>query len=88
VGLKEVEVDGVGMDDDVEGAEDGGFREIFEGCWRETEKGRRRCIHHSLPKEQHPSRKVSSPFMSLAHTLFLQVAAEAGPGPPHVVPKK
>ena len=48
MGLKEVEVDGVGMDDDVEGAEDGGFREIFEGCWRETEKGRRRCIHHSF----------------------------------------
>jgi len=46
--LKEVEVDGVGMDDDVEGTEDGGFREIFEGCGWETEKGRRRCIHHSF----------------------------------------
>jgi hypothetical protein len=42
------------MDDEVERAEDGGFREVFERGGRETEKRRRRrCVtHHSLPSQR------------------------------------
>jgi len=50
------------MDDEVEGAEDGGFREIFERCGRETQKRRRRCIHHSLPSQQRRLPKVFRVF--------------------------
>jgi hypothetical protein len=35
--LEKVEVDGVSMDNQVEGAKDGGFREIFEGRFIETQ---------------------------------------------------
>lgn len=47
--LEEVDVYGMSMNDQIEGAEDGGFRVVFEGGIGETQE--RGCIDHSSVRE-------------------------------------